>query len=122
MIGIFSADVRFTFFKTNYDKKQANDLAKHLRELPAQPVDLNEIVYNYDVAIANNLYYNPAIILLWQPWRLLQCETFHRLSFLNNLTAREDYNKFNQMSIRFQERALNLIAFVKVKISSLDIY
>lgn len=106
--------------ESNGNTKKPSDLAKSLRELPSRLVNLDNIVCNYDTAIVNKDSCSPAIILLWQPLKLIECEIAYRISFLNNLTALKNYNDFDDISESFQQKARSLMTPVKVKIFSLD--
>jgi hypothetical protein len=88
---------------------------KWLDKAIQQSIDVENIVYDYH--IATHKMCDPALILLWEPEKLIHCEIKYRLLFLDSLTAREEYDKFNkEISLPFQQKALNLFISVKVRI------
>lgn len=103
---------------SNYNQTETSNLLTWLHKLPKQTIDVTNIVYNYHVA--THELCDPAIVLLWEPAKLIQCETKYRLSLLNNLTALKEYNTFDkEISEPFQQKAINLMTTMKVRISYL---
>ncbi|CAF2969899.1 unnamed protein product [Rotaria sp. Silwood2] len=77
-----------------------------------QSIDVKNIVYDYDTTIEDSC--GSALILLWKPYQLIDCEIYYRSLFANNLLFYENYNKFKtEISQPFQQKALSLMVPVK---------
>lgn len=98
----------------NGNTNNANDILKSLRELPPVIIDMNNDFYAYGASVAKEKSCDPSIILLWNPLKLMECEINYRKSFQGSPDAREDYEKFDEISERFQQRALRLMTSIKV--------
>ena len=78
-----------------------------------QIVDVKNIVHSYNSVISE--YCNNALILLWTPYELINYETYYRLLLADKLIYYDRYKKFHaEISLPFQQKALNLIVPVKV--------
>ncbi|CAF2735540.1 unnamed protein product [Rotaria sp. Silwood2] len=78
-----------------------------------QSIDVKNIVYDYDTTIEDSC--GSALILLWKPYQLIDCEIYYRSLFANNLLFYENYNKFKtEIRQPFQQQALSLMVPVKV--------
>ncbi len=99
----------------------SEDAAKWLHTEFPQTIDVKNIVHNYNMATQKIC--DPAIILLWKPTKLVQCETKYRSLFLNNLSVLDKYDKFNKdISEPFQQKAINLMTPAHVRIFHILIY
>lgn len=77
--------------------------------------DANNVVYDYLLAV-NQRCQHP-LLLMWNPSALINCDSRARSYFIGkrNITA---YQKFkDEISPRFQRKALNLLTQVQVKVS-----
>jgi hypothetical protein len=91
------------------------DAMRLLDKAIQQSIDVKNIVYDYNSATYKVC--DPALIILWEPGELIRCETEYRLLLLNNLTTCEEYDRFNkEISVPFQQKALNLRISVEVRI------
>ncbi|CAF3533635.1 unnamed protein product [Rotaria sp. Silwood1] len=77
-----------------------------------QSIDVNNIVYDYDIATYDSC--GSALILLWKPYKLIDCEIYYRSLLASNTLFYENYNKFKkEISQPFQQKALSLMVPVK---------
>ncbi|CAF0912881.1 unnamed protein product [Rotaria sordida] len=89
-----------------------NSAMKLLDQAIVQSIDVKNIVYDYDTT--TNDFCGFALILLWQPYKLINCEIYYRSLLSNNLLFYNNYNKFKkEISPPFQQKALSLMIPVK---------
>lgn len=112
-MNLFFFRISFVQLYVNGNINKVGDILKSLRELPPETIDMDN-VYAYGVSVAKEKSCDSSIILLWSPKKLIECEIAYRIAFQDNPDAREDYEKFDEISKLFQERALPLMTYIAV--------
>lgn len=99
----------------NGNEIRRNELLQLLADSIPQSTDVKNIVYDYDSKIRTTC--KPAITLLWDPDGLITCETEYRWRTFSNSPNIDAYEKFDkEISQPFQQKALNLMISVNVRI------
>ena len=83
-----------------------------------QLIYVKNVVHGYTGATKNAC--DSVLTLLWNPAKLIECETKYPSVFLTNPATAREYEKFNEeISKPFQEKALRLMTAINVRTHSL---
>ncbi|CAF3286358.1 unnamed protein product [Rotaria socialis] len=103
---------RFTDLYSENDSRDSNIAMQLLDQAISQTIDVTNVVDNYDNEIYGKC--DSAIILLWKPSQLVDCEIYYRSLFVDYSLGQERYDKYNkEISLPFQQKTLSLLVPVK---------
>ncbi|CAF5066401.1 unnamed protein product, partial [Rotaria magnacalcarata] len=106
---------RFTDLYSENDSIDSNIAMQLLDQAISQTIDVTNIVDKYDNEIYGKC--DSAIILLWKPSRLVDCEIYYRSLFVDYSLSEERYDRYNkEISLPFQQKTLSLLVPVKVRV------